>query len=314
MLDIEGLKKVSSMDKYIFNVMTLTPLLMHGWQKRVGNSNRGEFRVAELRAASIKGILRYWWRTLQVDIEPPQLLQEEQAFFGGSSLGEENTCQSPLLLKCDCLQAAQKVAVCPHKGGRFTSPAIPSNISFSIELAVKLKDQDKLSEYVNYMKYCLLLAGFGQRARRGAGALQYEEFQWNTVDDFRKTLQQSLFLLKKAEDFDFNSVNRHCIIKRINGNSRHPRILSVWIGKSYSTAEKVRYALSNAGHIANSGKDSQLLGKAKGGRQASPLIGTVKKIGDEYYPLVTEVSSLSMENRNYQEKRNCFLSNVGVSI
>lgn len=312
MIKIENLKEASSQERYIFNVTTLTPLLMHGWQKQAGNKR--EALVAELRAPSIKGILRYWWRTLQVDIESARLLQNEQAFFGGSSGGEESTCQSPLLLKCSWLKATQKATVCPHKGGKFSSPAIPGDIFFSIELAVKQKDRDRLDEYVNYMKYCLLLAGFGQRGRRGAGAVQCEEFQWDTIEDFKNSLYEVLVFLNKQEDFNFNSDNQHCLLERLRGDSRHPRLLSVWIGKDYSTAEKVRYDISNVGHIANSAKDMQVLGKTKGGRQASPLLATVRKIGENYYPLISEVSSPLLRNAHYQEQRNLFLSSVGVSI
>jgi CRISPR type III-B/RAMP module RAMP protein Cmr1 len=51
----------------------LTPLIMAG-------ANQGE---PELRAASIKGALRWWWRATQADDDIPNLHQRELQIFGG---------------------------------------------------------------------------------------------------------------------------------------------------------------------------------------------------------------------------------------
>lgn len=315
MPELERLKDVSSLETFAFDAVVLTPLLMHGWQKP-GDRGRGTPLQAELRVPSLKGVLRYWWRTLQVDIEPKQLLQKEQSLFGGSAGNEEDTRQSPLILKCSRMEERIKTAaVCPHKNQRGGfSTAIPAQTKFSIELAVKIKDRDKLGQYIFYMRYCLLLGAFGQRSRRGAGAVQCNGFQWKTTAELKESLHNTLASLGVAGDFNLNPGNKHCLLERSRGDSQHPRILSLWLGKPFARAEEVRTALSKAGHAANPTGRPQLLGTTKGGRQASPLLGTVRKIGEQYYPLVTEVSSSSMGKSKYQEQRNLFLRSVGVSI
>ena len=54
-----------------FTLETLTPLFMHGNRKNL-----------EVRVPSIKGVLRYWWRTLQ-DSPSQELIKQETAKFGG---------------------------------------------------------------------------------------------------------------------------------------------------------------------------------------------------------------------------------------
>ncbi len=63
------------MKKIILNCEVVTPLFISGAEKG----------RAELRTASIKGVLRFWWRTLHGDIRnPKKLLEEESKIFGGA--------------------------------------------------------------------------------------------------------------------------------------------------------------------------------------------------------------------------------------
>lgn len=66
--------------------------------------------------------------------------------------------------------------------------------------------------------------------------------------------------------------------------------------------------------LGSGGRDQYLLGMARSGRQASPLHGTVRQIGRQFYPVVTEVITQPDEllSRQYKEQRDAFLQAMGV--
>jgi len=61
--------------KLDFDIETITPMFLAG-----ADQNK-----AELRAASIKGLLRFWWRTLQAEPDLENLREKESEIFGCSN-------------------------------------------------------------------------------------------------------------------------------------------------------------------------------------------------------------------------------------
>ncbi|KGP75445.1 hypothetical protein JT05_10505 [Desulfosporosinus sp. Tol-M] len=329
MYDLNELKKGSAVLSKSFDFTVLTPLFMHGWQS-TDDRNRSRAINAELRGSSIRGVLRYWWRSLQTgNNTPASLLQKEQTLFGGSSGGDESTCRSPLLLMLSSRdrEAIQehigKDNLCPHK--EYENRVIPSfalkpERKLRIEMKVLNKDSQGWDTYVNYFLVTFMLAGFGQRSRRGSGAVQLDEFKWMDVTEFRKALQTILTDLHLGQEFNFRPNHSSCLAERTMQPNTYPRLMRIWLGQASNSAEEVRYKISEAGHIANSGSSrhpQQMLGNV--GRRgtprlASPLLCTVRRIGRDYYPLVSEMSNLHMNEPDYTTQRNKFLQNLGVSI
>ncbi|MEK6673676.1 MAG: type III-B CRISPR module RAMP protein Cmr1, partial [Nitrospirota bacterium] len=62
--------------KITFEIETITPMFLAG-------ADQGK---AELRAASIKGLMRFWWRALQAD-KLDKLKENENRIFGSSDEG-----------------------------------------------------------------------------------------------------------------------------------------------------------------------------------------------------------------------------------
>lgn len=60
--------------KITFEIETITPMFLAG----------ADQSKAELRAASIKGLLRYWWRALQAEPDLGKLREKESRIFGSS--------------------------------------------------------------------------------------------------------------------------------------------------------------------------------------------------------------------------------------
>ena len=55
-----------------FECETITPMFLRG----------ADGRTPELRAPSIKGAMRYWWRAINGHLAPNELLAMESAIFG----------------------------------------------------------------------------------------------------------------------------------------------------------------------------------------------------------------------------------------
>lgn len=144
-----------------------TPLFSYGANQQ----------VPEVRAASIRGVLHWWFRALGGTFE------QEREIFGGISL--ENTClalNSPelagrLVLRTSIPEfRSRNYARLPHKEGgpAAYAPAIPVGTDF--ELLVSWRRNDPSAEsrkkFDDALRAWMLAGSFGMRATRGAGAIQ----------------------------------------------------------------------------------------------------------------------------------------------
>lgn len=322
MKDLQTLKRASAVRMEAYPLTVLTPLMMHGWQQRVTTRSGGVRGVpveAEARALSIKGILRYWWRTLQDEPDHRKLLAGEIRLFGGMA-GDDKARRSPLSLRLEkTITSGHQDAALPHRSERrASSRAIKSGETFNLITATLHKDAALQREHHGYMTYMLLLAGFGQRARRGAGALQCDAFRWQSTAAFQSQLQEVLTELNRHEPYTFPALpsGPGLILQRERTvSARHPVLTAVWAGRAGETAESVRKRISEAGHVANSGRGGrQWLGSAQPKRCASPLHATVRQIGSSFVPIISEVSSPHLDKRDYQRARDQFLEHVGVNM
>lgn len=156
--------------------------------------------TAELRAPSIKGVLRFWWRALawsRLGGDMGAIRREEARLFGAageeSADAKESTGQASFILrvvrakppeslsKGETLQAGRQVVGAGMRyfgyglmgafganQGKLERPCLPSPFPFSIELV----SRDPLdSSVVNALKMLGLLGGLGSRSRRGYGSL-----------------------------------------------------------------------------------------------------------------------------------------------
>ena len=160
-------------------VEVVTPLFLGGAE------GRGE---PELRAASIRGALRFWLRALlggvMGDKDRDGLRRAEAAVFGSTDTGA-----SPVVVRV--INSSRKSSIpfsaLAHDPGiaylffsaRGTKgaperKAIPAGSSFELELTLRAGVRDKEALTKAYAALWLLthLGGLGARSRRGAGSLQ----------------------------------------------------------------------------------------------------------------------------------------------
>lgn len=290
----------SAICKRSYDMELITPLAMHGANPR---------QQAEFRIASWRGVLRYWWRTLQEEWNNETLLKKEEALFGGTMMKKQKSPVAFVLEKE--MVSAKKENVLPHKQGTAV-PAIPSGCSVTVTMQARNRHEPYVHTYDLYVQYMLHLAGMGQRARRGFGAMQWAEHQWESVAQFSHSLQQILQQLRVSDAFTFS--HEGCVVKRKRDvKTSYPILSAVWVGKGEQSPQSILVKFGKASHEANGRGD---LGRVRPKKWASPLWCTVRKMGDLYYPIITEVKANDERytNKNYERQRDEFLKIVGVKL
>lgn len=282
-----------------YQLKTITPLGVHGAS---GNQFEAEFRIPSLR-----GVIRYWWRSIQFIDDPKELLQLETKKFGGTSVNAQKSPVSFVLEK-PWTDRNYKKFVLPHKKRSSSMACLPEQKEIPVKMLVK-RNED-VAFYENVFHLFSMLGSMGQRARRGFGSIQLSEYE--DIDDFRNEL------LRRLNYFgvDAASASNH-LLKVINDEKlSHPTIASIWIGEPYKSAWDIVKAYAEASSKNKTGMLGQVSDKKRNKKRfASPLWGSVKEIDGKYYPVITELQSKSIKDvKKYEHERNEFLEVLGVSI
>jgi CRISPR-associated protein Cmr1 len=217
-------------------------------------------KTPELRPASIKGLMRFWWRAVNGDKKNLEELREEEAKIFG-----DTKRKSSFSIRVDRnLKLPKEENPLPHKKkgdkGYHTKKAFKENQTFQVIFAGK-----NLELISNIFKLSTILGGFGQRSRRGFGSIQI-------VGD------EVLTSLNKVEDFI----------------STIPTFESSEINYSYIKNIKVDKNLSEHNYfklLEKIGKTSHKYSDNMFGsgnpRYASPLYISVIRVNDRYIPIFT---------------------------
>lgn len=316
----------SAVTKKTYKVNILTPMMMHGWKEddrgkiKEKNKNAQKYvgqttiSYAELRGPSFRGVYRYWWRIVQYEnMTPKQLLAKEGHLFGSVIDGGQ---KSRVSLSTSIKKSEKKAKLRPHNEDFKATTKSINHGEFEITLTFLKKDQSYKQELINYFELALLLGSFGQRSRRGAGAIQRTDTIYNTIEEYRQAIMKQLEKVNKQHYFFAKKKSRTHLIALNNAPMLdRPTLRNVYIGMPFSTAEAARKRISDAGHTHNSGKGKpQYLGRTVGKRKASPLICTVRKIGCKFYPIISEVVDKNTASKEYEQAKNNFLKYVGVEL
>lgn len=148
------------MEKIIFECETITPMFLAG----------ADGVTPELRAPSIKGALRFWWRALHGHLPLADLKTQEAKIFGGT----EPARRSMLTLKAINFPSISDLSVdypTPHNKN-FPKKAISTGFLFNIQLGISKQDIFTV-EYAKALFILFSIFGsLGNRSRRGFGSLK----------------------------------------------------------------------------------------------------------------------------------------------
>jgi CRISPR-associated protein Cmr1 len=145
----------------------------------------GADQQAELRLASFKGVLRFWWRALawsELKGDMDRIQREESRLFGSTSNG-----QSLVVLKrgehwsltefrstlSHGLVYLAGMGLSKPNGTPLRAAAAPG-LRFTVQALLRDDSQELLSAVVRVLKVIGLFGGLGSRSRRGFGSLTLE--------------------------------------------------------------------------------------------------------------------------------------------
>lgn len=245
----------------------ITPLVLHG----------ADGSTPEMRAPSLKGMMRYWWRAARAQ-ETNQLLKEESTLFGSSS---KNGGKSKFSLRfINNRLNTYKVSLLPHREDRRAqAQAFKPDQKFTAVLS----SIREVNLYQDVMEISLLLGGLGKRSRRGFGSLHYLKWAFTNKDELQNYLLQKL---NRLADNCFETAG--FVIKRKSlPNADYPFIKEISFGRPKARAGDLLVSIGKA----SSTHRNNALGSFKP-RMASPVCVSVIKLEGEFIPVITTLNSV----------------------
>jgi len=312
-----------------FKIETITPMFLSG-------ADQGK---AELRAASIKGLLRYWWRALQAESDLGELRKKESKIFGSSgekiegssfSIRVSRSNKQPLPnFKKEVQGMSDPVgylfySTFMQKGKE--RPYFHAESKFTVTLSSSSRDEKSLKIASASFWALVYLGGLGTRARRGAGNITV-----NRIEDTHGILNDiGLDFIPEGS----NSVEvAEWLIDNFESARRVINKNKTMFISEYSNLSFSRFRISNAGHatwkkaLGEIGetykgfrRGKQELNKAVFGlpventkgrigngpieRRSSPLIFKLIKVNNQYYWLALRLAGEFLPEGGLIAERN----------
>jgi CRISPR-associated protein Cmr1 len=176
------------MHKIVLKCRTISPMFMYGSDK-----------TPELRSSEFKGMIRYWWRLLQLESDHKELRKKEAEIFGGT---QEKEGKSKVRIKVYpqpkefvknlkedykldwSFNKQRRTLEGKHAGiGYFLYSVIQENYlkpDFEFYIEITSNDTDAFRNATNALWAAIYLGGFGTRSRRGAGSIEVKEVKSTT--------------------------------------------------------------------------------------------------------------------------------------
>lgn len=266
-----------------FELETISPLFLNGANPK---------GVPELRAASVRGQLRYWLRAIEgaKTSELAKVWEREADVFGSTERGSSVSVR--FVAKGNHAEP-EEFFMLPHRSTRRDqSPAyaIPPKQRCTLYLVSRPGlNVPQLASRAAQVWF--LLGGLGKRSRRMFGAFNalIKGEQPATADQLVKLTEIKLhsFLPDPSK-----VANTYPPGQLPEFPTLHPAHSRVMVGsRGYDEVEELMTELFQRLLRTQRYRDNRVFGSAMGGRRASPLIAQVRKVKDSYYPILTVMRS-----------------------
>jgi CRISPR-associated protein Cmr1 len=308
-----------------FECETITPMFLRG----------ADGRTPELRAPSIKGAMRYWWRAINGHLSPKDLLATESAIFGGT---DNKSGKSRVLLKVVNRPhwANEKYRPLPHHSGTnqcniFLSdqsckgrsprdntctkgtllPAYRENNTFMLQVAFQKASKPGTEQIMlsgtDWIKDILIvtfvLGGLGARSRRGFGSVAVKSINDSDflMPDSLEVINAYLNRINTSKNSEYFKLDQDSIKSTFPKNN-YPVIREIKLGEPYMSMDKLLATIGNASHQYNP-TGSNYLGYARGkNRYASQVYTSVLQVVNnstkQYIPIITTLSLDALNDKN----------------
>jgi CRISPR-associated protein Cmr1 len=282
-----------------FMLKTASPWFVYGADPR---------QRPELRAASIRGQLRYWLRALvgarTTDLS--EVWKQETAVFGSTgSASPVSVHMLPQKLRKDDIR---KVDMLPHrsgeKGSRSPSPkaeALRTDVEIHLHFLTRPGVDYFPQEFAPALSLWLLLGGVGKRSRRmfGAPYVKRVKVQPETLlsenwwAEPPKTQERFIDILRDRLAYYLPNDKLASGLTVPSFPTLHPSHSWIIVGREqFTDYEEANRALFSLLRSKTYQPYSDYFGFVKGSdRRASPLIAQVRQLGDGCYPVLTYLRS-----------------------
>ncbi len=287
-----NLKRFKNFTTRKFTCEIVTPMFIGG-----ANPNK-----AELRTASIKGALRFWWRALHPFYDLKTLKVKEAERFGDAN--ETGKSRLKIVIRSKKTGKPKGFSPLPHRRDvRFRFNGFPPDGEFSVELHGT--EEDFL-----LFELFTILGGLGKRSRRGFGSIRIKKMKGENypqnidrdrVSCLLETLTGNSFL---KTDGNKITLNLHNI--NINEN-KYPFIKSIEFGDGCKSYEMLLEIIGKSSHDNN----SECTGFTRGReRFSSPVYVSIAKEGDSYFPVITTLNMAYRYELNCSDKADNFKKQI----
>lgn len=212
----------------------------------VGGVDQGK---TELRAASLRGLLRFWWRVAQPPMSARELLRKESGLFGSTETGQSKFLMRVTEDKVKPLPAGTTVnnsigylgygiaEYRPQQGVQTIRDALDAGSQFTLQLTFKKSHEDDVGELLDAL-WCLThLGGMGSRSRRSFGSMVVTRVEGADFPDLPhspKDLKERI-----EEKFRKLSVSERAGLPEYTALSHHTAVV-IWPTHAKSWREALR--------------------------------------------------------------------------
>ncbi|HED05342.1 MAG TPA: type III-B CRISPR module RAMP protein Cmr1 [Ignavibacteria bacterium] len=265
-----------------FECEIITPMFLTG----------ADGKTPELRAPSIKGAMRFWWRAMNGYLSIADLRKEEGKIFGAS---DEKIGRSVVIIRINSRSGygrEYKYTPVPHKS--FQLFAFPSAHKFTLTLSLtsNVKYNDAIIFDIEKLKNLFILVSilgdFGKRSRRGFGSVRILSIDKKNYN-FEYNLQNVLDLVDTVSNDKYAIKDIKVMLKKPL-TAQYPFLKEIQLGKEYDSWEELVKKVGEASHRHNI--DSLGFAKSKK-RLASPIyVSVLKNLNDKYLPIISSLNTV----------------------
>lgn len=289
------------MPVYDFKLRLISPAFIAGTDKK----------KPEMRAASIRGQLRYWLRAwLGASTTLDNVWKRESDVFGSTSKG------SAVSIRIYGKAEVEKLPMLPHREGSRENvsavEALKAEQNFRLQLVTR-PGVDLLSELpdaITALKLWSLLGGIGRRSRRMMGAVEVQPrdgFAW--YPKYRSPEELAAAIVDTLQASSSTSLNIPKIPAFPILHPDHSWIIIGAAAKDYKEANQTLFRDFLRNDKFRPHQDA--FGYAKGNkRRASPIHAQVRKIGSDYYPIITAFRSNPLDKADYAKVIHDFMTDA----
>jgi CRISPR-associated protein Cmr1 len=244
----------------------------------------------ELRAPSIKGALRFWWRAMNGHLPIEKLKDLEGQIFGNTEKRASFAIRI-WMSESTIFESVPEKPV-PHKN--YTIPAIQKT-EFKVVISLITEKNIKIKQLQSLFELFCLLGGLGKRVRRGMGSLRILNYQLEKepVQSYPNPMTLNDILKLINQHSPYYSISNGVIRMSYSGRmSYYGWIKQIQIGKP-KIQQNVITIVSDTAHRFHQKYGFRYepnLGHAYKGRFASPIYVSV--INDDKTPIITTLNTI----------------------